>query len=87
MAWGLDKDKLRRNAEEAKSFWQVARGNEPAGWENMTGRPFRVPPAQPPAEPGEAAAPSRDEIELALAELSLRQRIAVFRQNRQAARG
>jgi hypothetical protein len=96
MALGWNKDKVRRNAEEAKIFFEVARGKEPAGWENVFGRPFRVPPpaptpapaSPPPTAPTPQSAPAMttEEIEVALAALSLRERIAVFRQNRQQAR-
>jgi len=47
MGWKRDPEKLRRHIEEAKGFWGVATGDEPAGLEDLVGRPFQ-PPEGPP---------------------------------------
>jgi hypothetical protein len=43
MGWGLDKDKVRAQWGEWTRFQEVAQGDQPAGLDDMIGRPFRWP--------------------------------------------
>jgi hypothetical protein len=123
MGWGLNKEKLKRNWEEAKTFGTVARGNTPAGWGDLFGRPFAPsdePPAQPPPldlaailqqiqyqpqaptivqqiqyqqqaqamtqpSPYQPQGPDLQTIQLLLAEMNLRNRLALWREVRRQA--
>lgn len=51
MGWNLDREKVRSQYQEAAAFLRQAKGDEPAGLENLLGRPFRNPqyPDVPPA--------------------------------------
>lgn len=49
MGWKRDPEKFRRHVQEAKSFWSMAQGDEPAGLEDLVGRPF-LPPEGPPEQ-------------------------------------
>lgn len=42
MGWGIDHEKLRSQWGEWTRFLEVARGDKPAGLENMFGRVFRT---------------------------------------------
>ena len=62
MGWKRDPEKFRRHVAEAKGFWGMATGDEPAGVEDIFGRPF-LPPEGPPVtyEPGEVNTSPGDE--------------------------
>lgn len=47
MGWKRDPEKFRRHLAEAKGFLGAATGDEPAGAEDLFGRPF-LPPEGPP---------------------------------------
>ena len=47
MGWKRDPEKFKRHVDEAWGFLEQARGNEPAGYEDLLGRPF-LPPKGPP---------------------------------------
>lgn len=52
MGWRHDPEKVRRHVDEAKRFWDVARGDEPAGLKDLVGRPFQHPsPSEPDVTP------------------------------------
>jgi hypothetical protein len=59
MALGFDRDTLARNWREARIFGQMARGNVPAGFTDVFGRPFawHQPVQQPPPFPSPTYAP------------------------------
>lgn len=51
MGWRYDPEKLRRHVEEARTFGRYARGKEPAGLEDLLGRPFLSPDGEPARYP------------------------------------
>jgi hypothetical protein len=53
MGWGLDKDKVHRQWEEWTRFTHQARGDQPAGLEDMLGRPFAIPAWPHDTSPGD----------------------------------
>jgi hypothetical protein len=58
MGWRLDKDKVRRQWEEASRFLEVARGDERAGLEDLVSRPFEPPSGPEEIYPRQALATS-----------------------------
>jgi hypothetical protein len=76
---GRQQERLGRTFQEAKSFYDVAKGSEPAGWTDLFGRPFYP---QPPQRYESDWEPTPDEIRVALGQMTLQQRVAIFRQNR-----
>lgn len=56
MGWKRDPEKFRRHVQEARTFWQIAQGDEPAGLEDVLGRPF-LPPDGPPQQYPDAVLP------------------------------
>lgn len=53
MGWGLNKPKVRDQWAEWTRFTQMARGENPAGLEDMVGRPFRTPVYPPGTSRGD----------------------------------
>lgn len=54
MGWNYDRDKVRSQIDEFKTFLGHARYDEPADLSDLVGRPFSVPRAaepEPPAKP------------------------------------
>lgn len=47
MGWGLDKEKVNSQLGELGRFIKQARGEEPAGLEDIFGRPFQAPEGPP----------------------------------------
>ena len=48
MGWTYDRDKVKSQVDEFRMFIDKARGDEPAGVEDLLGRPFRHPAADQP---------------------------------------
>ena len=48
MAWTYDEQKVQRHMDEAREFLDhVRNSDEPAGWSDLFGRPFRAPNSDP----------------------------------------
>lgn len=58
MGWQKDPEKFQRHIDEAKIFWGIAKGDEPAGVGDILGRPFLPPEGPPMSYPPEVYAPT-----------------------------
>jgi len=50
VGWRHDPKLVRSHWAEAKEFFEVAKGDQPAGLEDLIGRPFRQPDPPPPVQ-------------------------------------